>query len=116
MGRLINSKLKAFTLLETMVALVIIFTVFGITTAVITQTALHGISIRKLRAESLLNEYAGRTIRQKEFFNAEERRDDFLLRREMTLYPGYDSLLCIHYYIYNPDRQLLHDWQQLIVE
>jgi Tfp pilus assembly protein PilV len=77
-------RLAASTLLETIVALVIILVIFGIVTGFLGQTTQSSFSARKIRANQLLNRYAEETDAQKSFFDEEQQHDDLLLKRRMV--------------------------------
>jgi Tfp pilus assembly protein PilV len=114
MGKLIRRRLASFSLPETIVALVIILGIFGIATAIITGTGRTHLSIQQLNATNLLRRYADSTRALKEWTNDSATAGEFVLRRQVDPYPGYDSLLRIHYYIYDVNRKLLADWLSLV--
>jgi len=114
MGKLIHRKIAAFSLPETIVALVIILGIFGIATVVLTGTGRTHLSVQQLNATNLLRQYADRTRTGKEWTSDSVAAGEFVLRRQVDNYPGYDSLLRIQYYIYDMNRKLLADWQSLV--
>jgi hypothetical protein len=113
MGKLIRHKLPAFSLPETIVALVIILSIFGMATMILAGTAKSQVSVRELTTRNLLQRYADKTLQQRDFSNNTETVEEYMLRREVGAYPEYDSLVRIHYYIYDRNHQLLADWQLL---
>lgn len=112
MGKL--KRVAAFSLPETIVALVIILGIFGIATVVLTGTGRSYLTVQKLAAADMLRQYEERTHRLGEFTSDSTVVGEFVLRRQVQTYPGYDSLLSIHYYIYDANRKILADWQSLV--
>jgi type II secretory pathway pseudopilin PulG len=114
MGKLTTRRLPAFSLPETIVALVIILGVFGLGVVVLTGTGRTHLSVEQLNAVNLLEQYADSTRTQRLWTSDSVVMGTFVLRRKVETYPGYDSLLQIHYYIYDTNRKLLADWQSLV--
>jgi type II secretory pathway pseudopilin PulG len=114
MGKLIRQRLAAFSLPETIVALVIILTVVGIATVIITGTGRNRLTIQELRATEVLRGYADSTRALKLWTSDSAVAGEFIVRRQVSPWQGYDSLLRIHYYIYDVNRKLLADWQSLV--
>ena len=114
MGKLIRRRLASFSLPETIVALVIILSIFGIATVIITGTGRTHMTVQQLNATNLLRQYADRTRALKAFNDDSISAGEFVLRREINPYPGYDSLYRIHYSIYDDNRKLLADWSSLV--
>ena len=114
MGKLKANKLNAFSLPETIVALVIILSVFATATMIVVGTGRTRLTIQQLGAANLLQLYSDRSRELKEFTTDSETVDGFHLHRDVGMYPGYDSLLRVHYSIYDGNNQLLSDWQSLV--
>jgi hypothetical protein len=114
MGK-INTSLKSSTILETIVALVIILTIFGIATVVFVRTTATSMSTSKLAAQQLLSAYAASTEQQRQFFNDDRRVGPFEIRRTVSASSNLPNLWQIHYYIYDRRDSLLSDWQSLAI-
>lgn len=115
MAVLRKARLRAGTLLETMIALVIIVTIFGIATMVLVRVTAGSASVRKLRAERILERYAEDTRRQGLFTDEERSLDSFIIRREVKGTDISKNLWQIHYIIYDQGRIPLAEWQQLVL-
>jgi hypothetical protein len=109
-------KLRANSILETIVALVIILTLFGIATSFFARVGARAVSVNKLAAEQVLQAYAENTSRNEEFFNSEEQVDSFAVRRRVFPVERYPNLLLVHFYVYDRRDSLLTDWQQYALQ
>jgi hypothetical protein len=107
--------MKASTILETIVALVIILAVFGIATTIFIRVGAVAISMRKLSAEQVLRHYAETTWREHLFFDSDERINGYEASRRVTEVQDETGLWRIHFYIYDHDHMLLTDWQQYVL-
>ena len=114
MGELITRRCSAFSLPETIVALVIILAVFVMGTMILTGTARTGVTVKQLRANELLRQLAQKTRESRLFSTDSMVVDEFRLYRFVSLYPGYDSLLVIHYTVLDQNNKSLADWRLLV--
>ena len=114
MGKLKDRRLAAFSLPETIVSLVIILGIFGIATVILTATGRTQLTVQQLNAGNLLREYADSTVALRQWTNDSMAGGEFVFRREVTAYPDYDSVVRIHYFIYDVNRKLLSDWQTIV--
>jgi hypothetical protein len=108
-------RLPASSILETVIALVIIMTIFGIATVLFVRVTASSGSVKMLIADQLLKEYAERTERRQQFFDSEDRIDGYELRRKVVRSDAWPRLCTIHYYIYDRNTQLLQEWQQIAI-
>lgn len=65
----LNQSIKAFTILESMVAIVIVMIVFGLTSVVIINISSSGITNEKQTAYALVNELRNETLQQSRFID-----------------------------------------------
>jgi Tfp pilus assembly protein PilV len=114
MGKLKQSGVDAFSLPETIVALVIILAVFAIATMVLAGTGRTGLTAQQLNAANVLRQFAEKTQASRLFLTDSASVGDFRVYRVVSTYPGYDSLLDIHYYITDQNQKRLADWQSLV--
>jgi hypothetical protein len=114
MAELINEsgKAKASTILETVVAMVIITTIFGIAVFVFVRSGLMATSGKKMKAEQVLKLYATKTRMQGEFFDADEQIDSFEVKRQVVSVNEFAKLWRIHFLVYDQAHVLLAQWQQ----
>jgi hypothetical protein len=102
------------TILETIVALVIIITVFGTATTLFVKVAASSTSMQKLTTENILKNYATKTEEEKLFFTDEETIDGYRVKREVTALDNIKNMILIHFYIFDQNNKILNDWQQLM--
>jgi type II secretory pathway pseudopilin PulG len=114
MAELIHArgKAKASTILETIVAMVIITTIFGIAIFVFVRSGLTATSQKKMKAEQVLKLYATKTRLQGEFFDTDEQIDSFEVKRQVVSLNEFSKLWRIHFFVYDPGHVLLAQWQQ----
>jgi len=114
MGKIIRSRIRAATILESIVALTILLVLFGISISLFVQVNLHGGSEKDVKAEQLLNEFSQATITEKRYFDEDIEKSGFILKKLVTEYPGKLGLLQIHYLVYDSNKKLLLDWNELV--
>jgi len=83
MGKLMQPKLRSATLIETIVALVIIVAVTGLTVMVFVQVTTSGYSIRQTRAGGLIEKYVSETQQQRTFVDEEFQEEEFVIRKQI---------------------------------
>ncbi|MDF2432860.1 MAG: hypothetical protein JWP44_2491 [Mucilaginibacter sp.] len=112
-GKLIV-KIKASTILEVIVSMVIIVIVFGIAMMIYTNVLRLSLSAKKLRAQDLLQETmftvehsAANTIKT---FDV----DDFRIEQEVKPYLQNSSLTDIHLTVYDQNQQKIAELEKVI--
>lgn len=105
----------ASTILETVVALVIIVTIVGIATSIFVRTSATLPSMRRLEAENVLESYAERSRSEQQLFDDYEIIDSFVVKREVTPTNKSNNLWQMHFYIYGKDSVLLYDLRYLFL-
>ena len=107
-------RVRGATILETIVALTVISILFGIATTLCVRLATGTESIRNMRARSLLQLYADRTVIDKEFFDATELANGLILERRIDLMGGTGGLVRIHFSVTDSSKVVLNEWDQLV--
>ena len=108
MGKLkTNTRISAATLIETIIAMVIILTIFGIVTSVLVQSSIGYFSLSKMKATQMINEYAGETNDQKAFFDETIERNGFRITREINM-DALSNTIKIKFGVYNSDDRLVN--------
>lgn len=113
MGTIKCRRVPGSTIVETIVALVVILVIFGIATTVFVQVSLHSFSVRKQQAAALLNEYAVSTGEQHSFINEEVTKDGLLLKKEVSGYPGNDQVTVITFEVKDHNNEILGTQKRL---
>lgn len=95
MGTLMNKRLPAASIIETIVALVITLVLFGITTTILVQTSLSSPSVLKVRANQLINQVAVETREGSRFFDEEITVQNLKVRKKVEAYKQQKNLVSI---------------------
>jgi len=107
-----HKRLSAATIVETIVALVIILVLFGITTTLVVQITTSSFSVKKIKAGQLIQQYAVQTGKEKAFFDEEWVRDEFSVQRAVVEYGKRPNLVAVTFSVYN-NKQLVSRQQRL---
>jgi type II secretory pathway pseudopilin PulG len=114
MDKIIHKRLAAATIIETIVAMVIILVLFGITTTVLVQTSVRSLSIKRIKAAQLVNTLFVKTTNESAFFNEEIVMDEFVIKKEVQNYNGNDHLLAVKIIVSDNSKSELISEQRLI--
>jgi type II secretory pathway pseudopilin PulG len=99
-------KVKASTLVETMVAMVILCLVMGTAMVVFINATSSSISYDKVKAGFLVNNAMEQTQRTKSYVDEELEIDHIKLIRQVAAY-GSEGLVMVEIKAFNPDNKLL---------
>ena len=114
MGKIANKRLSAATIVETLVAMVIILVVFGITTTVLVQTSVSSFSVKKIKAAQLVNTLFAKSINEKAFFSEEVNLDGWVIKKDVQPYYRNNNVLAIRITVLDNDSKELDKEQRLI--
>jgi type II secretory pathway pseudopilin PulG len=109
------SRLRSNSILEVLVALVIITIIFGIATTIFIRVTLSSRSETKMSAEQLLKEYAENTERNQLLFNERVIRGTFRIERISTPSGDNHNLWQIRYTIYDIKDSLLSAFNSFVI-
>ena len=84
MGKLNFKKVKSATLVETLVALLIILVITAITVTVIVQITVSGYSMQRIKAEALIERYINDAQNQKTFIDEDFQEGEFIVRKQIV--------------------------------
>ena len=107
--RAIPSKyhLPANSLVEVVVALIILLFIFSIVIEFLTRINPSALNAKKIEASGVLNSYITDTEKQKKYFTSKEQINNWLVSKEILTIPASDSLLQIRYSVYGSGDSLL---------
>jgi hypothetical protein len=114
MGKIVHKRLAAATIIETIIAMVIILVLFGITTTVLVQTSVRSFSIKRIKAEQLVNTFFIKTTKEKTFFNEEVVLDEFVIKKVVENYKGNDHLLAVRIIVSDNSKDEMINEQRLM--
>jgi outer membrane PBP1 activator LpoA protein len=83
MGKIKFKRYPAATLVETIVALVIILALFGIASTVLIQTNKVSYSTKKIKADYFIDQFARETDQQKSFSDNQIEMDLFTIKKKI---------------------------------
>jgi type II secretory pathway pseudopilin PulG len=105
----INRNIKASTLLETIVAMIIIVIVFTISWVVILNSTKSNNGLQKVFVNQLAENYLNETIQKKELQKSEKKQGDYLLQREIEVFKNDSRILNITVTVFNNSKvELAH--------
>jgi Tfp pilus assembly protein PilE len=113
-GSKLKSKVQASTILEVVISMVIIVVVFGIAMMIYTNVLRMSLSVKKLKAQAILNEIALKTEHNPADATPDVITDDFRIEQETKPYNGNTALLEIHLTAYDNNKQKIAELQQVI--
>jgi len=82
----LESKVEAFTIMESMVAMIIVIIVFSLSSMVILHVSSSGISREKQNAYMLVKKIHNETIRQNRWISETIELDDFMIEKTISDY------------------------------
>ncbi len=114
-GSKLNNRVRASTIMEVVISMIIIVTVFGIAMMIFSNVLRLSLSAKKIRAQALLRETmlnAEHTANNTtQTFNI----DDFRVEQEAKPYNGESNLTEIHLTAYDINQQKIAELQKVII-
>src|SRR5215471_519230 len=107
MVSLAQMRIKASTLMESIVASVIIFIIFSIVASLLVQSTSMGFSIQRLKLNEDLIKYANRSMDAKEFFNDVIADNEYTIERKISAYGGNERIVQLTFSVFDTDRKLI---------
>ena len=104
-------KLKRFssaTLVETIIALTIILVIFGMTIIILTQTGQTSFSVKKIKAQFLIDQFAAETEQEKSFFNDSKDEDLFTMQKEVIENEIYKNIVIIKFSVLDRNNKNIY--------
>jgi Tfp pilus assembly protein PilV len=110
-----NSRVPASTIIETVVAMVIIVAVFGIAMMIYANVMQSGLSVKKIRARALLDEAATNISPSQSDLNKSFSAGDFSISQTVKAYNGESDLLEIDLTAYDINQQKVAELHKIII-
>ncbi|MBO9620909.1 MAG: hypothetical protein J7539_17950 [Niabella sp.] len=98
-----NRKLKAFSLVESLVTMVLVLVIFFIMIHFFVSLNQSGFNLQRMKAASILNEYVQASSEARSFTTKKETVDGWLVTREALPYPASAALEQVQFTIYKKD-------------
>ena len=114
-GSKLKSSVRASTILEVVVSMVIIVVVFGIAMMIYTNVTRMSLSAKKIRAQALLQETM--LVAEHTSVNVTQtiNKDDFRIEEEVKPYHENVALTDIHLAAYDQNQQKIAELQKIII-
>ncbi len=111
----INKKLKASTLLEALVAMVIVMLALGVFTTIYLNVLRSGDYHRKTEAGLLLEKIAMETKQSKTFIDTEFNLEEFVIIKKIITYEGAENLSLLSLKAFDKKEKLLVERNELLL-
>jgi hypothetical protein len=115
MAKLNHCKIKASSLIEVVVAMVIMVITFGVGMMIYHNILRSGINLQKVKAEHLLYKVTEKTIESKSFFDEDFIEGALLVRKKVGSYQNNASLLLLELQVFTKEEKLLAESNVLIL-
>ncbi len=109
-------KVNASTILEVVIAMVIIIMVFGIAMMIYTNVLRLSLSAKKIKAQAILQEIVLKSEQTKDFSTQSITIDDFRVEQEIKPYLNDTLLNEIHVTAYDGNQQKITELQKVIIK
>ncbi|MBI4646420.1 MAG: hypothetical protein HY738_07460 [Bacteroidia bacterium] len=103
----ILKKIAAVSLIEAIVAMVIIMLVYSASVMIFVNTSEAGNASVKLKAWSALEEYINRTVNEKNYIDEKTKAGNLILTRKTAAYENIEGLLTIEFKACRSDGRTL---------
>ena len=114
-GSKLNGRVKASTIMEVIISMIIIIIVFGIAMMIYTNVLRLSLSTKKLRAQALLQETMLKAEQTTGNTTQSLTIDDFRIEQEVSPYNKESNLTLIHLTAYDQNQQKIAELQKVIV-
>lgn len=88
----LNNKIKAFTILESMVAMVIVMIVFSLSSIVVINVSSSGVTQQKRTGHTLIRALRNETLKEKRFIDEVFTVEEMTIEKQILDYPGNEHL------------------------
>ena len=109
-----NKRLRGSTLLEALIAMVLLLICIIISAGVINNIVLSADSADKLRAELLLNNWMADTMDQSQFVDEERTTGNLKLTKKVIRLPNYEDVIYIRLRATNNETRVVGEQKMLI--
>ena len=109
-----NKKLEASSLIETLVAMVILMLSFGMATVLFVQVTKSNVNLQEVKNQAIITNYISKIKRTEAFFNRTERIGDKTIFQQAIPYKNNSSLLFINVELRDVYDSLLSSHKELI--
>jgi hypothetical protein len=112
--KLIKTKVSASTILEVIIAMVIIILVFGVAMMIYTNVLRMSLSVKKIQAEAVLQETLFNAEKNNQYTSQAITIGDFRVEEELKSFNGDTTLREIHLTAFDSNQQQITELQKII--
>jgi len=109
-----RGRLSASSLMEAVIAMVIMVLVFGIAMMIYTNVTRLSLSVRKIRAQAILQEFLYQTAKKSSKDNQHIQVDEFEIEQKVSPFGSGTGLIQIELTAFGENHQQLAQLQQII--
>lgn len=111
---LLTKKIPGATLIEALIAMVIVMLSFGIAITVYVNVISSGNQSQKLKCQFLLKKIAIETKQNHLFLDEKISSDEITVQKTVTPYSGNKNILQLNLKAYSPNEKLLSEYNELV--
>ncbi|MCB0401204.1 MAG: hypothetical protein KDD41_03915 [Flavobacteriales bacterium] len=101
-----NRKIRAFSVLEAMMAMLIVMIAFGLSSSIFINVSTSGFSPRKKKAHTLVNRMRYETLTQQRFIEESREFDGITIEKTISDYDGSSALKVLSVVAKSQDKTL----------
>jgi hypothetical protein len=109
-----KNRIKASSLFETIVALMVIMIVFGIAMTIYVNVMKNSSSLAELKASLRLEEIARETKDGKKYFNESFETEGVQIEKKISVYKGREGIILLEIVAFDPLKKRLADYKEII--
>ena len=110
----VNQRLKASTLMESLIAMVIMVVCLGVATMIYTNVLSSDKQRNQLKAMFLANEEAGKTKAEKNFLDSEIQAGDWIIKKTVAKYEQTENLYKLSLTVLDRNKKIIVTRNELI--
>ena len=114
-GSKLGGRVQASSILEVIVSMVVIVIVFGIAMMIYTNVLRMSLSVKKLRAQTILEAELLKAERSTDSLASSVTIDDFRISEDLKPYPENADLSLIHLTAFDQNQQKIAEVQKVIL-
>jgi Tfp pilus assembly protein PilE len=112
----IGKKVRASSILEVLISMVVILIVFSIAMAIYTNVLKLSLSIKKIRAQAALQDILIKSEYQGKLSDDSFSTADFRIEQEVRTVENFQRLSSVHLTAYDDNQQKVAELQKLIIQ
>jgi hypothetical protein len=111
----LKKKLKASTLIESLIAMLVIMLCFSIAVMIYLNVVRSDKLYQKNTANFILNEIAIQTKKEKKFIDESLKEGQFLIQKNVEKYQDTANLYRLHILAFNTRNEIIGEYNELII-